>query len=191
MSGARVRPPDLAPVLRSAFGGVVAVALVSGGILGLQWLVPAERDSPAVVGAPDGTGPTAPEPTTAAPAPTTAAPTATATAAPRPALTVLNNSRVTGLAKKAAEDFAARGWRIAVVGNLTTRHTVTTVYYGPGQQDAAAELQRQFPAVADVRPRYDGLPGAGGLTVVLTRDYPHLPCSPSPVPPRGRPASPR
>lgn len=50
---------------------------------------------------------------------------------------------------------------------------MTTVYYGPGQEAAAAELRREFPAIADAKPRYAGLPGAPGMTVVLTRDWPH------------------
>jgi hypothetical protein len=48
---------------------------------------------------------------------------------------------------------------------------VTTVYYAPGQQAAALLLQKAFPAIQRVHPRFTGLPGAG-LTVVLTRDYP-------------------
>jgi hypothetical protein len=192
VSGIHVRPPDLAPAARSALGGVVAVALVSGGILALQKLVPAERD-PAVVGDPNDTftlGPAlvsppasatkpapptsaAPSPVSTTPPPASATPTSSPTAAVRPAITVLNNSRVTGLAKKAAADFARGGWRIAGTGNLSGRLARTTVYYGPGQQEAAVALRKQYPAIADLAPRYAGLPGDGGLTVVVTRDYPH------------------
>jgi hypothetical protein len=172
----------LTPVLRSALGGVLAVALVSGGILGLQWLVPAPRGAPAL----------GPGPVVTSPAPTSAAPTAPATTSPPtppastagspapaspaaaalPAVTVLNNSRVTGLAAKAAKDFETRGWRISGTGNLGGRLAVTTVYYGEGQRDAAATLRAQFPAIKEMAVRYPGLPGEGGLTVVVTRDYP-------------------
>jgi len=85
---------------------------------------------------------------------------------------VLNNSRITGLAAKAARDFAAGGWRIAATGNLSGRLPRTTVYFSPGQEADAVTLRRQFPAIQDVAPRYAGLPGEGGLTVVVTRDYP-------------------
>lgn len=156
-------------------GGVLAVALVAGGILALQWLVPAEQDSPAVVTDPGDTFTLTPpsDPPTKAPATTTApSPTPSPTQVVKPAVLVLNNSRVTGLAAKAARDFQAKGWRIAGTGNLSGRLPRTTVYYGPGQQEAAVELKRAFPAVVDMAPRYAGLPGEGGLTVVVTRDYP-------------------
>lgn len=156
-------------------GGVLAVALVAGGILTLQWLVPAERDSPAVVTDPGDTFALTPtDPPTTPPPPTTTAPSPTpAPTAVRPAVLVLNNSRVTGLAAKAAGDFRTKGWRITGTGNLAGRLPRTTVYYGPSQQEAATELKRAFPAIVDMAPRYAGLPGEGGLTVVVTRDYPH------------------
>ncbi|HVF05508.1 MAG TPA: LytR C-terminal domain-containing protein [Frankiaceae bacterium] len=155
----------------------------------MQKLVPAERDSPAVVMDPNDTftlpggaassraattpPPTATSPTPpATPAPTaTPSPTPSPTPATRPALTVLNNSRVNGLAARAASDFAAGGWRIAGTGNLRGRTPQTTVYYAPEHAEAAAALRRQFPKIRDAQPRYAGLPGDGGLTVVVTRDY--------------------
>jgi hypothetical protein len=161
---------------------VVAVALVAGGILGLQALVPAEKDSPAVVRSPDRPVSRTSRPPSRTPAtPSSSAPSAsasasaspTATVLAKPAITVLNNSRVNGLAKKAAGDFAARGWTVSGTGNLTGRLPRTTVYYGDGQRPAAEALRAQFPAIAEMAPRYAGLPGDGGLTVVVTRDYPH------------------
>jgi hypothetical protein len=158
---------------------VLAVTLVTGGIVALQALVPAERGSPAVVSDPNLTftlpppsSPARPAPTSRPPASATPSPTPTPTAAERPAVTVLNNSKITGLAAKAAADFARGGWRIAGTGNLSGRLARTTVYYAPGQADAAAALRRQYPAIAESAPRYAGLPG-DGLTVVVTRDYPH------------------
>ncbi|HEX8001966.1 MAG TPA: LytR C-terminal domain-containing protein [Mycobacteriales bacterium] len=188
VTGRRVRRPDLAAWSRNALGGVVAVTFVAGGILALQAVVPSpeRRDGP-VVKAPPLTGrPTpsagarSPSVPTAAASPTgtpTARPTDTALATPsatpaaRPALTVLNNSRISGLAARAARDFEAGGWRVAATGNLRGRTPRTTVYYDPGQQGAAAALRRQFPRIADARPRPAGLPGTGTLTVVVTRDY--------------------
>jgi hypothetical protein len=106
-----------------------------------------------------------------APPPPTRPPTASPSPVARPALTVLNNSRYNGLAARAARDFAAGGWTVAATGNLRGRTPRTTVYFAPGQEAAAAALRRQFPRILDARPRYDGLPGDGTLTVVVTRDY--------------------
>jgi hypothetical protein len=92
-------------------------------------------------------------------------------AAPKLALTVLNNSNVNQLAKRAAARFHAGGWPITLTGAFRGRIPVTTVYYAPGQQASALALQKQFPAIERVRPRFATLPGSG-LTVVLTRTYP-------------------
>ena len=156
----------------------MAVGLVAGGILALQALVPAPGDSPAVVTSPTGEPPvftitpTTPPPTPVSPTPD---PTPTSVsgspAAALPARTVLNNSRIDGLAARAARDFETAGYRIASTGNLRGRTPRTTVYYDPGQEEAAAALRRRFPRIADARPRYAGLPGEGTLTVVVTRDY--------------------
>lgn len=99
--------------------------------------------------------------------------TTTHTTVPAPAhppLLVLNNSRITGLAARAAAQFAAGGWPIADTGNFTGRIPVTTVYYEPGQEAAARALAAQFPAIRRARERFVGLPGHG-LTVVVTRDF--------------------
>jgi hypothetical protein len=146
----------------------------------LQLLVPADRDSPAVVQsppddvfAPPSESATPPPSRATSPPPArTASPSPTAAAA-KVAVTVLNNSRIDKLAAKAARDFAARGWPIAATGNLSGRLPRTTVYYAPGEQAAAAALRKQFPAIVDVAPRTADLPGTSPLTVVVTRDYPH------------------
>jgi len=80
---------------------------------------------------------------------------------------------VNKLAAHAAEDFARGGWTILGTGNVGGRLAQTTVYYNPGQEAAAAELRRQFPAILAAAPRYAGLAGGAGMTVVVTRDYPH------------------
>ena len=118
-----------------------------------------------------------PAETTEEPAATTEEPGATTgSAVPRtpaaaqpaaPALTVLNNSRLTGLAAAAAARFADDGWPIAIVGNYNGRLRNSTVYYLPGQRAAALRLARQY-GVPRVLPRPERLPGRG-LTVVLTR----------------------
>ncbi len=88
----------------------------------------------------------------------------------RPPLTVLNHSRISGLAARAAEDFRAGGWEIVEVGNTRRGVLTTTVFYEPGQETAAAELRAAFPAIRETAERPADLPGRG-LTVVVTREY--------------------
>ena len=110
----------------------------------------------------------------AAPQPPPPPPAAAAPPAPAPPvevpLLVLNNSRISGLADRAAADFRAGGWPVRDTGNSRGRIRATTVYYPPGQEAVARELARRFPAVQRVLPRLPNLPG-DGLTVVVTRDY--------------------
>jgi hypothetical protein len=86
-------------------------------------------------------------------------------------VTVLNNSRRSGLASRAAGQLERGGWHIAQIGNFRGRLPVSTLYYAPGQVEVANALARQFTAVQRVRPRFSGLPGSG-LTLVVTRDWP-------------------
>ncbi len=124
-------------------------------------------------------GPTIPPTTAPTIAPTTAptvAPSAAPTTVTAPGqapvvpVTVLNNSRIRGLADRAAARFRAGGWPVPKVGNYSRgRIPATTVYFAPGQQASAARFARQF-GIGRVVPRFAGLPGSG-TTVVLTRDY--------------------
>ena len=182
------RPPELPPA-RALAGALVAVAGVALGIGTLLWATggmeapaadpavrpaasaavaldePAVQDEPAVPDEPVATAPTAP------PAP---APPVAAAPAPQPSLEVpvlvLNNSRISGLAARAAADLEAGGWPVRDTGSSGGRIRATTVYYPPGQEDAARELARRFPKVLRVLPRLPNLPGEG-LTLVVTRDY--------------------
>jgi LytR cell envelope-related transcriptional attenuator len=114
---------------------------------------------------------TEPPPRTTVPAP----PVPTRTSAARAPVTVLNNSTIHGLADRAAAAVQARGWQVAQVGNFAGRLAVTTVYYTPGdarQEAAARELAREFPQVAQVLPRYAGLPPTpAGIVMVVTKDW--------------------
>ena len=113
---------------------------------------------------------TSPPLTTPAPASLAASPPpAPAVVAPVLPVTVLNNSRVAGLADRAAARLRAGGWPTPVVGNFRGRVAQTTVYWASGQQASAVRLARQF-GVGRVAPRFAGLPGRG-LTLVVTRDY--------------------
>jgi hypothetical protein len=114
-----------------------------------------------------------PKPT---PKPRRTAPVAEPPATAKPAVakvpvTVLNNSRRTGLAHRAAAQVANGGWSIKQIGNFTGRIRVSTVYYAPGQARVARKFAHQFSAVQRVLPRFRGLPGSG-LTLVVTREWP-------------------
>lgn len=88
----------------------------------------------------------------------------------RPPVTVLNNSRRSGLAHHVAAEVQAKGWPLGRVGNFTGRIAMTTIYYAAGQRPAAAELARVLPQIRRIEPRFAGLPGSG-LTLVVTRDW--------------------
>jgi hypothetical protein len=126
--------------------------------------------------------PTAPPAVPATPVPTAAplkpAPANPAPAGARPATThepvrVYNNSTVTGLAARAADDFRADGWQVAQVANYPSGVIATsTVYYRPGtaEQTAASSLGSQFGL--RVEPRFSGIDDATpGLIVIVTNDY--------------------
>lgn len=86
-------------------------------------------------------------------------------------MTVLNNSRRSGLAADAAARFAAGGWPVRETGSVGGRIRATTVYYDPGQEASARAFAATFRGIERVLPRLEGLPGQG-LTVVVTRDFP-------------------
>jgi hypothetical protein len=173
------RPPD-APtaVVRAIAGAALSVCAVALGIVGLAWTQGAPERMTAVAeraAAALATPSPVPSPT---PAPPVAAPRAapllpTPTVAPpvRQPVTVLNNSRITGLAARSAERFTGGGWPVAAVGNFRGRIPVTTVYYDPGLETAARDFAGAFDGVVRVRPRFEGLP-ARGVVVVLTREFP-------------------
>jgi hypothetical protein len=83
---------------------------------------------------------------------------------------VLNNSRIKGLAARAAAVFRAGGWPVGGTGNLRGRTPVTTVYYPIGEEVTARLFAARFRAIRRVLPRPPGLPGSG-LTVVVTREF--------------------
>ncbi|HVQ95199.1 MAG TPA: LytR C-terminal domain-containing protein [Mycobacteriales bacterium] len=179
--------------LVGALLAVAGVALLVIGLLTLRGQSPDQDKPPAAQpgrssGAPGTTRPT-PTPTTPAgttPAPTSAAPTTsrpparTTTPAPPPAvrapLTVLNNSKVHGLAERVADEARGHGWNVALIGNFAGRLPLTTVYFTPGDatgEKAARQFAAEFPAVDRVLPRYDGLPPTpAGIVLVVTRDWP-------------------
>ena len=86
---------------------------------------------------------------------------------------VYNNSTITGLAARAANDFRADGWQVAQVANYPSGIIATsTVYYRPGtaEQSAASSLASAFGLRAE--PRFSGIDDATpGLIVIVTNDY--------------------
>ena len=191
-------PGRLSP-RRAVAGAAVSVAGVCLGIGTLLWLTsdPEQGSSPTVAAAPrplplstapaeselppvDPPSPAAvpsavPSPVPAPPA--VAAQPRTAPRRPTPTVrpvvvpvTVLNNSRVTGLAERAARRFARGGWPVRLTGNFRGQIPVTTVYYDPGLRASAEAFARDFDGIARVRPRFATLP-ARGVVVVLTREF--------------------
>ncbi|TCO58077.1 LytR C-terminal domain-containing protein [Actinocrispum wychmicini] len=88
---------------------------------------------------------------------------------------VLNNSKITGLADRAATDFRNRGWNVTAVDNLSETQAkvpFTTVYYRPGtaEEAEARDLANQFGLHVDRR--IEGLRNFGpGLIVVVAKEY--------------------
>jgi hypothetical protein len=143
--------------------------------------VPPAEPAPAPGGAP------APAPPPAAPAPAAPAPDPSGgggngagaggasggTSSVRAPLRIYNNSTITGLATRAAEDFRRAGWPIDEVGNYP--HGIiptTTVYYRPGtgEEAPARALGERFGM--RVNPRFEGLESATpGIIVIVTNDY--------------------
>jgi hypothetical protein len=124
-----------------------------------------------------------PHPAATARATATAAPTAAArshASSPRPAtkpashiamapVTVLNNSRRSGLAAAVAAAARHKGWPIRSVGNLQGVVPETTVYFAPGKHAAAMHLASDFASVQRVKPNRAGHIHGGALTLVVTR----------------------
>ncbi|MFC4947485.1 LytR C-terminal domain-containing protein [Pseudonocardia sp. GCM10023141] len=145
---------------------------------------PADQPPPAAAPAPTGDaavpvpsfGPTptnaiaAPPTTTSAPAPAAGGNDGSFTRAP---VRVYNNSTISGLAARAADDFRAAGWPVEQVANYPQGIIpTTTVYYRPGtdEQAAATALGGQFGM--RVEPRFEGLTEASpGLIVIVTNNF--------------------
>ncbi len=191
------QPSRLSPV-RALAGAVVAVVGVLLGVGSLLWVTedPSTGPGPTVRAEPaplteevpleseqepsnrPSAAPVAPSPV---PAPVVPAPVVPSTSpAESPAdtqkrslvvpITVLNNSKETGLAARAAARFDRGGWPIALTGNFRGQIPVTTVYYDPGLEASARAFAADFRGIARVRPRFATLP-AKGVVVVLTREF--------------------
>jgi hypothetical protein len=92
-------------------------------------------------------------------------------------VTVLNSTRITGLAAAIAEKIAAGGWTTLEPATYdATDVAITTVFYTEGdpvQQAAAEQLVAQFPDVSGPAPRFFEIPGVAdpGLVVIATGNW--------------------
>lgn len=190
----RDEQPDRVSPRRALAGAALSVAGVALGIVTLLWISddPSQGPGPVVVD-PVAAGAEVVDPFASKPegesaqvdppqvveVPAPAAPVGPPVAEPQPQpvapsvvvpVTVLNNSRIAGLADRGAARFEAAGWPVAETGNYRGRIRATTVYYPAGLEASAREFASRFPGVARLLPRPSNLP-ASGLTVVLTRDF--------------------
>lgn len=88
-------------------------------------------------------------------------------------LVVLNDTLTQDLASTARTRFEDGGWTVTSVDNISNDILSTCAYYDPSDpanQQAALELQRQFPAIKRVKEKFPELP-PGPIVVVLTSDY--------------------
>lgn len=86
---------------------------------------------------------------------------------------VYNNSTISGLAHRAAEDLRKAGYDVPEVGNYAKgKIPTTTVFFRPGTDEVrqAKELAARIGARADAR--FDGIQDATpGLIAIITNDY--------------------
>lgn len=86
---------------------------------------------------------------------------------------VYNNSDVSGLASRAAEDLRANGWNVVGTGNYSDGVIYTTTAYfrtGTNEEAAAQAIGEEFGM--RVEPRFEGIADASpGVIVIVTKDY--------------------
>lgn len=106
-------------------------------------------------------------------APSKAAPAPSARAAAKLPVRVYNNSTITGLATRAADDLRAKGWPVESVANYSQGVIPTsTVYFRPGTSEEASAQALGKAVGARVEPRFAGLNDASaGLILIVTNDY--------------------
>ncbi|CCH86229.1 protein of unknown function [Modestobacter italicus] len=173
--------PEAAPRRSSTrlVQGLVATVVVAVGVLGFwSFTSPGTTETaaqtPVTSDAPASSAPVLPSTETAAP---------TAEVAPTPVgpvfapITVLNSTRINGLAGDVGDAFSAAGWEVIGTGESPVQDVATTtVYYTEGdtvQQQAATQLAEQFPDVTGPVARYFDVPDepAPGLVVVATGNW--------------------
>jgi hypothetical protein len=93
------------------------------------------------------------------------------------AVRVLNNSKIKGLAAKAADELRADGWQVENVGNYSGGVIpTTTVYFRPGTDEEPAARAIGAAFGMRVEPRFEGIQdSAPGVIVIVTNDYTGVP----------------
>jgi hypothetical protein len=135
--------------------------------------------APTAAASPVAASPVAEPPVAADPALEATPPEATAPAGPVKApITVLNSTRITGLAAAVGSRFSAGGWQVnEPLPYRGTDVAVTTVFYTEGdpvQEEAANQLVAQFPDITGgPTVRFFDVAGVAdpGLVVVVTGDW--------------------
>lgn len=86
---------------------------------------------------------------------------------------VYNNSKISGLAERAAADLRARGWTVASVGNYAQGQlAVTTVFYsGTADAESARALANAIGAKAEAGAPPGLSTARSELVLVVTREY--------------------
>ncbi|HVV11509.1 LytR C-terminal domain-containing protein [Amycolatopsis sp.] len=192
------RPMRLAGV---ALLGIAVIAGVIGVVTALSGGESSQTAAPSPTASASGTsqapGTSASSPTTTTPPPASSAPATTGAppASPGPQggaptapnggvpadqaaakwvpVRVYNNSTITGLAARAAQDFRGDGWNVAETANYPYGIIpTTTAYYTPGtdEETAAKALAADFGMKAE--PRFEGIQNSSaGVIVIVTNDY--------------------
>lgn len=86
---------------------------------------------------------------------------------------VYNNSTISGLAHRAAEDLRKAGYDVPEVGNYAAgKIPTTTVYFRPGSDEERQARELAAKIGARVETRFDGIQDATpGLIAIITNDY--------------------
>ena len=79
---------------------------------------------------------------------------------------VFNQTSISGLAAQTASSLESAGWNVVGVDNWVGSVPTDTVYYYPGDRDAAERLSKDFNDIGRVWPASAPMP-AGALTVIL------------------------
>lgn len=115
---------------------------------------------------------TAPSPTVSASPPASATPSPSPLARPRSQVrvSVLNANARAGLAGKVSRQVLALGWNVVNVGNASQLVQTSAIFYKPGFEAEARQLQKQFPGFTRVEPSPEKY--SASLTMLLGKDYP-------------------
>ncbi|GAA0511155.1 hypothetical protein GCM10011581_01250 [Saccharopolyspora subtropica] len=135
---------------------------------------PSNPPATSSAGAPSPTqAPPPPEPVAPPQQPTQDVPVGSGDGAALVVVRVYNNSTISGLAHRAAEDLKRAGYDVPEIGNYSGGIIpTTTVYFRPGtdEERQARELAARIGARAE--PRFDGIRNASpGLIAIITNDY--------------------